>query len=86
MNKLKTFLKSLFSKKKTYYGVLLFDGQQDYIAGTPYPSKKEAKVFCNKIANTNVTMKVTGIISFKTSETLIRIENRFDRIREELGD
>lgn len=86
MNKLKTIIKILFPKKKTYYAVLLFDGQQDYIAGTPYPSKKEAKAFCNKIANTNVTMKVTGIISFKTSETLVRVENRFDKIREELGD
>lgn len=86
MKKLKALLKSLFSKKKTYYAVLLFDGHQDYIAGTPYPSKKEAKAFCNKIANTNVTMKVTGIIRFKTSETLIRVENRFDKIREELGD
>lgn len=86
MNRIKLFFRKLFPTKKTYYAVLLFDGQQDYIAGTPYFSKQEAKKFCDKIAKNNATMKVTGIISFKTSETLIKLENRFDKIREELGD
>lgn len=86
MNKIKTFLIKLFSKKNTYYAVLLFDGQQDYISGTPYSTKQEAKKFCDKIERSNATMKVTGIISFKTDETLIRIENQFDKIREQLGD
>lgn len=86
MNKIKAFLINLFSKKNTYYAVLLFDGQQDYISGTPYSSMKEAKKFCDKIGKNNYTMKVTGIICFKTKDTLIRTENRFDRIREELGD
>lgn len=85
-NKLKTAFKSLFLQKKTYYAVLLFDGQQDYIAGTPYSSPKEARRFCNKVEKTNATLKVTGIIKFKTSKSLIKIENRFDKIREELND
>ena len=86
MDKIKTFLIRFFKKRNTYYAVLLFDGQQDYISGTPYPSMKEAKKFCDKIEKTNYTMKVTDIISFKTKETLIRAEKRFDKIREELGD
>ena len=86
MNKIKAFLINLFSKKNTYYAVLLFDRQQDYISGTPYSSMKEAKKFCDKIEKNNYTMKVTGIISFKTKDTLIRAENKFDKIREELGD
>lgn len=86
MKKLKTIFSHLFQKKRTYYAVLLFDGQQDYISGTPYPSPNEAKAFCRKIERTNATLRVTGIIEFKTSHPLIKIENRFDKIREELND
>ncbi|MDD3037136.1 hypothetical protein [Bacteroides sp.] len=86
MKRLKKIFSKFFSKKNTYYAVLLFDGQQDYISGTPYPSKKEAQKFSDKIMKENATMKVIGIISFKTNNILLRIENRFDRIREELGD
>lgn len=86
MNKIKSFFIKLFSKQNTYYAVLLFDGHQDYISGTPYPTKSEAKKFCDKIEKTNATMTVTGIISFKTNEPLMRIENKFDKIRETLGD
>ena len=86
MNKIKSFFSKLFSKQNTYYAVLLFDGQQDYISGTPYSSVSEAKKFCDKIQMTNATMSVTGIVSFKTNEPLIRVENKFDKIRETLGD
>lgn len=86
MNKLKSALKNLFQKKKIYYAVLLFDGQQDYISGTPYPSRKEARRFCNKIEKTNSTLRVTGIVNFKTSEPLFKIENSFDKLKEELDD
>lgn len=86
MKKLKTIISKFFPKKKTYYAVLLFDGQQDYISGTPYPTRNEAKAFCRKIERTNATLKVTGIIKFKTSYSLIKVENRFDKIREEPND
>lgn len=86
MNKIKSLFIKLFSKKNTYYAVLLFDGHQDYISGTPYSSISEAEKFCDKIEKNNATMTVTGIISFRTNEPLIRIENKFDKIRETLGD
>ncbi|WP_042370289.1 hypothetical protein [Bacteroides neonati] len=86
MKKLKSIFLKLFPKRNTYYAVVLFDGQQDYISGTPYPSKKEATKFCKKIKANTTTLKVTGIIKFHTTETLIRIENRFDKLKEEVDD
>lgn len=85
MKKIKSIFLKIFPKKNTYYGVVLFDGQQDYIAGTPFASKEEAKRFREKIRSTTA-LKVTGIIKFHTTESLVRVENRFDKLRGDLDD
>jgi len=72
MNKL---LKLLFGNK--YYLNIINDHQQDYIASTPFKTRKEAKEHRNSLED-NRSVYFVRTVSFRTKEPLITIPNKIN--------
>lgn len=51
-----------------YYGVLIYDGYRDYISSNLFTSRSDAVSYSHKIRKECISLRPTGIVSFRTKK------------------